>query len=581
MRHAQQSTIPLGAYLFNRVQQLGIRSVFGVPGDYNLALLDFIEPSGLDWVGNCNELNAAYAADGYARIHGLSVVITTFGVGELSAINGIAGAYAERAPVIHIVGTPSRSLQSSRALVHHTFIDGEYQRFAAMYAHVTAAQVNLTDAETAPDQIDWVIAQAMIHQRPVYLQIPEDMANVAVAATNLGLGPITGPSPGTLPINPEHVSTILDRMHSAKQPVILVDGESRNIGALAEMDQLIRATGWPTWTSAFGKGLVDEELSNVHGVYLADYGDDSCATYFKTADLVLFFGPHLSNINTHIFTAIPDETVTIAFSPNQVRIDGHVLRDTSPRKILAEIVKLVDMPRLAQVTGPRVVPLPDPNPVASDVLCQALFYPFMNRMFRRGDIILTETGTAAEGGKVFKLPSGCRFFTAVTWLSIGYMLPAALGAALAQRDSASHQQGHNRESHRTFLFIGDGSFQMTAQEMSTMIKKNLNVVIIIINNNGYTIERVIHGRNASYNNISQWNHRHALGLFGLSDDDAAHRYFAARTWGELRTALDSQPMQRENAGVTVIEAFMGQEDCTGELKKLLLEQVSKEDKTSL
>jgi pyruvate decarboxylase len=147
---------------------------------------------------------------------------------------------------------------------------------------------------------------------------------------------------------------------------------------------------------------------------------------------------------------------------------------------------------------------------------------------------------------------------------------------LAQRDSVSHK-GHNREQHRTFLFIGDGSFQMTAQELSTMIKENLNLVIVIINNNGYTIERVIHGRSASYNDISQWNHRHALGLFGLNDNDAAHRYFAARTWGELRTALDSESMKRENAGVTVIEAFMDQEDCTGELKKLLLEQISKEE----
>jgi pyruvate decarboxylase len=576
MKHAQQSTIPLGEYIFNRVQQLGIRSIFGVPGDYNLALLDFIEPSGLHWVGNCNELNAAYAADGYARIHGLSVVITTFGVGELSAINGIAGAYAERAPVIHIVGTPSRSLQSSRALVHHTFIDGEYRRFAAMYAHVTAAQVNLTDAETAPDQIDWIIAQAMIHQRPVYLQIPEDMADVAVAASNLTLRPVITASLGATAINPEHVAKILDRLHSAKQPVILVDGESRNIGALAEIDQLIRATGWPTWTSAFGKGLVDEELSNVHGVYLAEYGDDSSATYFKTADLVLFFGPHLSNINTHIFTAIPDEAVTIAFSPNQVRIDGHILRDVSSRGILAETLKSLDISRLAKVDGPRVAASSDPNPTPSNVLSQDLFYRFMNPIFRRGDVILTETGTAAEAGKTFKLPRGCRFFTAVTWLSIGYMLPAALGAALAQRDSVSHK-GHNREQHRTFLFIGDGSFQMTAQELSTMIKENLNLVIVIINNNGYTIERVIHGRSASYNDISQWNHRHALGLFGLNDNDAAHRYFAARTWGELRTALDSESMKRENAGVTVIEAFMDQEDCTGELKKLLLEQISKEE----
>ncbi|KAF4458886.1 pyruvate decarboxylase [Fusarium albosuccineum] len=575
MPHSQQNAIPLGVYLFDRLKQLGIRSIFGVPGDYNLRLLDFIEPAGLHWVGNCNELNAAYAADGYSRIHGLGVVITTFGVGELSAINGIAGAYAERAPVIHIVGTPSRNLQSSRALVHHTFIDGEYRRFAAMHAHVTAAQVNISDAHQAPDQIDWIIEQVMAHQRPVYLQMPEDMADIKVSASNIHARPTISPLPPIAEDDLKHVSKILSRMYSAKRPLILVDGESRNMGALDEIDQLIKATNWPTWTSAFGKGLVNEELTNVRGVCLANYGDEASSAYFKSSDLVLFLGPHLSNINTHIFTSIPDENVTITFSPEQIEIDGQIIRDVSPRRILQNILKGLDAPRLAKVDGPSTASQPLPNPSPSEALSQNLFYPFINPMFRRGDIVLTETGTAAEGGQVFRLPRDCRFFTAVTWLSIGFMLPATLGAALAQRDLApAGQEG----TKRAILFIGDGSLQMTAQELGTIIKENLDVVVIIINNNGYTIERVIHGRKAGYNDIAQWNHDHALGLFGLGNEESSRRYFVARTWGELRTALDSKQLQL-NDGVVVIEVFMDQEDCTGELRDLLAEQISKEKST--
>lgn len=108
--------INIAEYLFQRFRQLGIQSIFGVPGDYNLTLLDYVEPAGLRWVRNCNELNAAYAADGYARNNGLGTLVTTFVVGELSAANGIAGAYAEKAPVVHVVCTPSRALQKSRAL---------------------------------------------------------------------------------------------------------------------------------------------------------------------------------------------------------------------------------------------------------------------------------------------------------------------------------------------------------------------------------------------------------------------------------------------------------------------------------
>ncbi|RGP79419.1 hypothetical protein FLONG3_2474 [Fusarium longipes] len=575
MPFAQQKSIPLGAYIIERLKGLGIASIFGVPGDYNLHLLDFIEPAGLHWVGNCNELNAAYAADGYSRVHGLSAVITTFGVGELSAINGIAGAYAERAPVIHIVGAPSRDIQSSRTLVHHTFIDGEYRRFAAMHAHVTAAQVSLTDATTAPDKVDWVIEQAITHQRPVYLQVPEDMATVPVSVANLvSRSSISLPAPST-EVDIGYVDTILHDLYAAKRPLILVDGESRNLSCVEEINRLIEITGWSTWTSAFGKGLVNEELPNVHGVYLANYGDEASLEYFKTSDLILFFGPHLSNINTKIFTAIPEASRTISFSPEQIKIYGKTIRDVPCRSLIQKLVESIDPSRLLRPDGPHILARSTPTPKSSEVLSQELFYRYVNPMFRRGDIVLTETGTAAEGGQVFKLPQDCRSFTAVTWLSIGYMLPATLGAAMAQRDLARARKDANRG--RSILFIGDGSFQMTAQELSTIIKENLNVIIILINNNGYTIERVIHGRTADYNGISQWNFQHALGLFGLSQDDCSSRYFSARTWGELEAALESHSIQQGD-GVKFIEVFMGQEDCTGELKDLLAEQMARENK---
>ncbi|KAF5599579.1 pyruvate decarboxylase [Fusarium pseudoanthophilum] len=567
MTHTKEATVPLGEYLFTRLKQLEIGSIFGVPGDYNLRLLDYIKPTGIKWIGNCNELNAAYSADGYSRIQGLSAVITTFGVGELSAINGIAGAYSERAPVIHIVGAPSRTLQSARALVHHTFLDGEYGRFAEMHRHVTAAQTCLTDVQTAADKIDWIIEQAMIHQRPVYLQIPDDLVSMQVSTANFEKRPVIRPAPSAAEINAETVDKILQRIYSATKPLLYVDGESRSIGAIDEINKLINTTNWPTWTTAFGKGLINEELPNVHGVYLAEDGDKESLDYFKSSDLILFFGPHMSNINTGIFKAIPEESVTVSFSPGQIKVGGQLIRDVDPRQYLQSIVSQFDSSKLAKVESPAIAAKAPVEPSPSDALNQAEFYRYVNPMFRRGDIVLTETGTAATGGKAFKLPQDCRYFTCVTWLSIGYMLPATLGAALAQRDVNGSQ--------RAVLFIGDGSLQMTAQEISTMVKQKLNVIIFVINNNGYTIERAIHGRNADYNDISPWNHQHALGLFGLSQEEASKRYFSAKTFAELRTAMDSKAVQ-DSEGVTMIEVFMGQEDCTGELKELLDRQMERE-----
>ncbi|KAF5648916.1 pyruvate decarboxylase [Fusarium sp. NRRL 52700] len=567
MTHTKEATVPLGEYLFTRLKQLEIGSIFGVPGDYNLRLLDYIKPTGINWVGNCNELNAAYSADGYSRIKGLSAVITTFGVGELSAINGIAGAYSERAPVIHIVGAPSRTLQSARALVHHTFLDGEYGRFAEMHRHVTAAQTRLTDVQTAADKIDWIIEQAMIHQRPVYLQIPDDLVSMQVSTANFEKKPVIRPAPSTAEINAETVDKILQRIYSATKPLLYVDGESRSISAIDEINKLISTTNWPTWTTAFGKGLISEELPNVHGIYLANEEDKVSREYFKSSDLILFFGPHMSNINTEIFKAMPEESVTVSFSPGQIKIAGQVIRDVDPRQYLEKIVSQLEFSKLAKTESPATATKALVEPSPSDAINQAQFYHYVNPMFRQGDLVLTETGTAATGGKAFKLPQDCRYFTCVTWLSIGYMLPATLGAALAERDM--------RGSQRAVLFIGDGSLQMTAQEISTVIKQKLNVIIFVINNNGYTIERAIHGRNADYNDISPWNHQHALGLFGLSQEEASKRYFSAKTFAELRTAMDSTVVQ-DSEGVTMIEVFMGQEDCTGELKELLDRQMARE-----
>lgn len=160
------ASINLVEYLFTRLRQLGVSAIHGVPGDYNLELLDYVKPSGLVWVGNANELNAAYAADGYARIKGIGAVVTTFGVGELSAISAIAGSYAEFAPVVHILGTPPRASQDGRLLIRHTFADGEYGRFAQMNSHVTVAQTSLWDPQTSAQQIDTVLQECLLHSRP-------------------------------------------------------------------------------------------------------------------------------------------------------------------------------------------------------------------------------------------------------------------------------------------------------------------------------------------------------------------------------------------------------------------------------
>ncbi|KAJ5467633.1 Thiamine pyrophosphate enzymeC-terminal TPP-binding [Penicillium sp. IBT 31633x] len=563
--------IKLADYLFTRLRQLGVDSMFGVPGDYNLRLLDFVTPAGLHWVGNCNELNAAYAADGYGRIKGLSALITTYGVGELSAINGIAGAYAENTPVLHIVGTPPRPLQSARTFMHHTFSDGDYRRFANMAKNVTAAQARLEDAVTAPERIDYVLRQALIHNRPVYLEVPDDMPDVLVSAANLETKIRVPESPSSAQ-EPQVLARIMERVYSAKRPFILVDGESTGLGIVDQLDALIKATNWPTWTTVYGKGLINEQLPNVHGLYAGGFGDKPTEEYFHEADLVLTFGPHNSDTNTYVFSTIAKPAVAITFSGSTVQIENDTYRDLSAHKILSNLLQNLDPSRLVKATAPPKQELTVSGVQDTDAIAQGNFYPMVNPLFREGDIILTETGTAAHGGRHFKLPSKCRIFGAVTWLSIGFMLPATLGTALAQREKNKDTESKSQ----TILFIGDGSLQMTAQEISVMIREKLNIIIFIINNEGYTIERVIHGRKQVYNDVPFWRHTQALNYFGADEEHAAKNTFTARTCGELKDVLASERIQN-GTGVRLVEVFMEREDVPqGALQWLLNKQLAQE-----
>ncbi|EXA31057.1 hypothetical protein BFJ63_vAg16604 [Fusarium oxysporum f. sp. narcissi] len=238
-------------YLFLRLTQLGVRSVHGVPGDYNLTILDFLEPAGLHWVGNANELNAGYAADGYARVKGISALVTSFGVGELSAINAIGGAYSEKAPVVHIVGTPPTRDQTAGSCLHHSLGDGNLRVFADVYKSFTVAQANLVDAEMAPSLIDEALKQCLLQSRPVYIEIPTDMvgAKISLPSKSIDLTPFGHSEP----LENKAVSTLLTKMQQSQKPLILVDGFAARFGVRDELNELVRLTGIPTLTTPFGK----------------------------------------------------------------------------------------------------------------------------------------------------------------------------------------------------------------------------------------------------------------------------------------------------------------------------------------
>ncbi|EXJ54629.1 hypothetical protein A1O7_09970 [Cladophialophora yegresii CBS 114405] len=565
--------IDLAEYLFRRIRQVGVKAIHGVPGDYNLTALDYIQPAGLDWVGNANELNAGYAADGYARIRGVSALITAFGVGELSAINAIAGAYSELAPVIHVVGTVPTNVQDAGLCMHHSLGNGDFRVFADMYKKITVAQANLRDAATAPAQIDRCLRECVIQSRPVYIELPSNMVRAKVPAAALET-----PIDLSIPLNDEgfedtEVDLILNKMYASRQPFIVVDGCTSRYGASEEANELVRVTRFPTSATPFGKGIINEDCPNFHGIYAGIAGNEVYMPWAQGCDFVLKLGPLESDVNTFGFSTIPDPKTSVVFHRDHVEIGGIKYENLHIKSLLRRILSKLETAKLPHYNpyidlgSPQAELLALPPTGKDDIIDQATFWRRISTFFRTGDIVMAETGTIAIGAREMVLPADTTLVSSCIWLSIGYMLPACQGAALAQREMIAEGL---RPKGRTILFEGDGSLQMTAQSISDIIRNRLDVTIFVINNDGYVIERWIHGMKAGYNDIQPWRYLDAPNYFGAPKDDPAYPVVTRRaeTWGQVNDIL-AEPALQEGKGLNIVEVVMGREDAPDVLKRLV------------
>ena len=604
--------ISVAHYLFTRLHQLGVRSVHGVPGDFFLKALDHLKPAGLRWVGNCNELNAGYAADGYARIRGLSALFTTFGVGEMSAFNAVAGSYAEYAPVVHIVGTPNRKIQHAKALVHHSLGDGRMGVFMDMFKNVTVAQADLQHAEEAPSQIDFVLQQAVLKKRPVYIALPSDVVPETVAADNLEKPLIVEQPANDSQLEHHMTQVIIEKAQKAQNPLILVDGLSIPFEIADEVNQIVTLTNIPTTCFPFGKGIVDESLPNFYGVQAGPFGRVNNTIYTKNADLVLLFGPLLADNNTSGFSSIPDPKVTFTFNHTTVQTPDGNTHSLHTKPLLQRLINTLES---NHQTPPKIYPtlkspktwhttLSPPAPTAP--ITQDTLYAHLSHSLRPHDVICLANGTPLPGGRDLLLPHPSRILSSSIFLSVGHWLPASQGAALALRDLSSTSSSSNPPSHptpqpstnhpshasakatpsppRVILLEGDGSFQSTCQELSTIIRLKLDVTIFLINNAGYTYERLIHGPREEYNDLAAWRYTDAPSFFGAESANNKRedgggggggggegggggykvRTWTVRTWGQLDDVLGDADYA-EGAGLRLIEVIVGPEDGPGKL----------------
>jgi len=504
-------------YAVDRLSKLGITDCFGLPGDYAFPINDAIASNkSIAWRGCSNELNASYAADGYARIRGASMLNTTYAVGELSALCGVMGAKAERSTIFHLVGMSSMRHQQLKKHVHHTFGDGVFQNFINISAQSACVHAILTP-DNCVYEMERVIATALANRQPAYIIVAEDLAT----------RPITGPALEPFP-EPKSdadelkaaVDAALDKLEAAKTGCILPAFTVSRFGLQAEVMALIEATGLPYATTAMDKASLSEGHANYIGGYAGKFSPPNVFAAVEESDVVINAGGVLfTDISTAAFADNIDPAKMITIGVDYTQVDGRVYSNVRMRdmfvELAAKVKKFTDV-KLQRPAPAELVGGPD------DPITQVSLVGRYQQFLKPNDILVAETGTSAVATGGLLMPEGAVYHNQTLWGSIGWATGTALGTAVADR------------SRRTVLITGEGSHQLTANEIGNYGRHGVKPVIFVLNNSGYGVERVLEEYpDWVYNDLAPWDYHTLPAALGCKD------WFTAKvkTNGELEAAM--------------------------------------------
>nr|XP_023928798.1 pyruvate decarboxylase 2 [Quercus suber] len=491
------SDATLGRHLARRLVQIGVTDIFSVPGDFNLTLLDhLIAEPGLTNVGCCNELNAGYAADGYARSRGVGACVVTFTVGGLSVLNAIAGAYSENLPLICIVGGPNSNDYGTNRILHHTIGLPDFSQELRCFQTVTCYQAVVNNLEDAHELIDTAISTSLKESKPVYISISCNLAGVP--------HPTFSREPVPFSLSPRlsnqmgleaAVEAAVGFLDKAVKPVLVGGPKLRVANATDAFVELADACGYPVAVMPSAKGLVPEHHPHFIGTYWGAISTPFCAEIVESADAYLFAGPIFNDYSSVGYSLLLKKEKAIIVQPDRVVIgNGPAFGCILMKDFLRALGKRLKRNTTAYENYHRIF-VPEGHPLKSapkEPLRVNVLFQHIQNMLSSETAVIAETGDSWFNCQKLKLPRGCGYEFQMQYGSIGWSVGATLGYAQAVPEK------------RVIACIGDGSFQVTAQDVSTMIRYGQRTIIFLINNGGYTIEVEIH--DGPYNVIKNWNY---------------------------------------------------------------------------
>lgn len=540
---APPKPLSIGQYLIKRLQDYGVRDVFGIPGDYVLTFYGQLEKSPINVVGCTREDCAGFAADAYARINGMGAVCVTYCVGGLSVCNSIAGAYAEKSPVVVISGSPGLSERVNNPLLHHKVKDFRTQ--AEVFEKLCAATCELTDPVVAFREIDRVLDVAARFKRPVYIELPRDMVNVVPQINQNYYQAEQEGDPQVLAEAVEEAAAWLGR---AERPIIIADVEIHRFGLQDQLLALAEKANLPIAATILGKSVIAESHPLFIGLYEGAMGHAEVTQFVEESDCVLLLGAFMTDINLGIYTAKLDPARCIYVTSEQLRIRHHHYHHVDFATFLRELTAQPLAKAKREIPKTLRTPAPQFELRAAEQVSITRLFARLNQQLQEDTIVIADIGDSLFGASELYIRGRTEFLSPAYYTSMGFSVPAALGANVARPD------------HRVVVICGDGAFQMTGLELSNILRRGYNPVIIVLDNHGYGTERILHPGEWEYNEIHPWKYAKLPELLGGGTG------YEVRTEAEFDAALNKA--WQDKSGYSLIQVHISDVDSSEPLKRL-------------
>lgn len=532
------ATMPLGQFLFEYLYRRGVRHSFGIPGDFVLPTFTWLEKSKIQNITMTHEPAAGFAADAYSRVNGIGLVCVTYCVGGLNVLNAIAGAYAEKSPVVVVSGAPGRKDREKDPLLHHKVKTFETQR--RIYDEVTVASAVLLDEQRAASEIVRCVEACLRHKRPVYIEVPHDIVDREIPITGIYLVTPAKSDPHTLKAALEETISLI---RGAKKPVILAGVELARYHTARLVVRMAERINIPIAADLLSKSAVPEN----HPLYLGVYGgamssDEHVRKYVESADLVLMLGTFITDMSMGFYTAKLDRRRTVLATSERVSVQYHRYDSIQFRDFLEALAAAKITPKRFRHPNPHALPKQLKKGERSRALTMVDVFRILSLHLDERCCVIADIGDAIFGAVGIRSARQAQFIAPAYYMSMGFAVPASIGVAMAAKKL------------RPYVLVGDGAFQMTGAEVSTAVRLGLNPIIIVLNNDGYGTMRKI--REGCFNVITQWNYSKICDLVG------GGKGITASTNGEFDDALSRA---QKSDRVHVIELRISRDDASRQL----------------